>query len=165
MKQIKRRKVIRIFGIASRILNREDNLYKQEVIKDILQMYLEECDKALVDGYGVGLDKVGTLIPQVHSPKSYYPINSMNLEEGNKPYTTVKFNRSKILKSKMDKKYRKNVKDGIPGLGEECMCNTSQRNRLIEKGFLVMNGTEIEDYDEDFDEDKYIDDLDDDYEE
>ena len=36
--------------MAGRILAREDNLYKKEVVKNVLDMYAEEIQKALLNG-------------------------------------------------------------------------------------------------------------------
>lgn len=126
---------ITIQGIARRIWKREGNIYKLEVIQNILRMYFDECEKALENGERVGLSKIGSLSPRVHT-KLTYNIPSMNAEEGNKPYTSLKFTRGCANKEKMDIKYRKNIKNGFPGLGEDCQCDQKQINTLIERGFL-----------------------------
>jgi len=49
--------------MAARIYNREDNLYKQDIIKDILRMYADEVRKCMINGERVQISKVGTIIP------------------------------------------------------------------------------------------------------
>ena len=42
--------------MAGRILNREDNIYKKEIIYDVLKMYIDEIQKALMKGERVLID-------------------------------------------------------------------------------------------------------------
>lgn len=93
---------ITIQGIAQRIWKREGNIYKLEVIQNILRMYFDECEKALENGERVGLSKIGSLSPRVHT-KLTYNIPSMNAEEGNKPYTSLKFTRGCANKEKKER--------------------------------------------------------------
>ena len=51
--------------MAARIYKREDNQYKESMIKEILNMYADEIHKAVIDGERVFIPKVGTIIPQV----------------------------------------------------------------------------------------------------
>ena len=52
--------------MAIRILNREDNpIYRQKMIRDILNMYSDEVRKALLNGESVQISGVGSLIPEV----------------------------------------------------------------------------------------------------
>lgn len=56
----------RIYGltvkqIAERIMQREDNIYRIEVIRDILDKYCEECANALIDGEKLNISGIGTL--------------------------------------------------------------------------------------------------------
>lgn len=131
----------RIYGltvkqIAERIMQREDNIYRIEVIRDILDQYCEECAKALTDGEKLNLSGIGTLTPKIHAPVS---MNIFDDEDERKvPYVTVNYHRNNKLKDRMNSRYRKNIENGFAGLSEKCICTTQQRNTLIEKG--VMEG-------------------------
>lgn len=130
------KRAINITGMAGRVCNREDNIYKLSVITDILKMYFDECLNALEDGEKVGLSTIGTITPHVHTPKTYGCLR-MNSPEGNKPYTTIQFTRGITCRERLDRKFWKNLKKGFAGLGERCQCNKAQKNVLIEKGFLA----------------------------
>ena len=134
-RKIKKR-AISIRGMAGRIREREDNIYSQAVISDILKMYFDECQKALENGERVGLSTIGTLIPKVHVYRRY-GIPNMNDPEGNLPFVQVHFTRSKLCKEKINSRFLKNLKNGFPGLGERCQCNKAQRGLLISQGFSL----------------------------
>ena len=51
--------------MAGRILHREDNTYKKEIIKRILDMYADEIYKAMLNGERVQISGVGTIIPEI----------------------------------------------------------------------------------------------------
>ena len=51
--------------MAGRILHREDNAYKKEIIKRILDMYADEIYKAMLNGERVQISGVGTIIPEI----------------------------------------------------------------------------------------------------
>ncbi len=135
----------RVYGlttkqIAERIMQREDNIYRMEVIRDILDRYSEECTNALLDGEKLNLSGIGTLTPKIHAPVT------MNIfddgDEKRIPYVTVNYRRNTKLKDRMNSRYRKNIADGFAGLSEKCVCTAQQRNVLIEKG--VMKGEIID---------------------
>lgn len=129
----------RVYGlttkqIAERIMQRDDNIYRIEVIRDILDKYCEECMSALLDGEKLNLSGVGTLTPKIHAPVT------MNIfgddDERKVPYVTIDYRRNTKLKDKMNRKYRNNIQNGFAGLSDKCVCTTQQRNILIEKGLL-----------------------------
>ena len=131
--------------LAERIMKREDNLYyRQEFIRDVIYMFCNECVKALENGEKINLTGLGTLTPNIHAPVT------MNIfDEGDEkrvPYVTVNYRRSTKLKDSMNRKYRKNIENGFPGLSEHCICTIQQRNTLIRKGLLEGG---IEDAEED----------------
>ena len=135
----------RVYGlttkqIAERIMQREDNIYRIEVIRDILDRYCEECTNALLDGEKLNLSGIGTLTPKIHAPVT------MNIfddgDEKRIPYVTVNYRRNTKLKDRMNRRYRKNIENGFAGLSDKCVCTTQQRNVLIEKG--VMEGETID---------------------
>ena len=139
----------RVYGlttkqIAERIMQREDNIYRMEVIRDILDRYSEECMKALIDGEKLNLSGIGTLTPKIHAPIT---MNIFDDEDEKRiPYVTVNYRRNTKLKDRMNSRYRKNIENGFAGLSDKCICTTQQKNTLIEKG--VMKG-EIENAEED----------------
>lgn len=134
-RKIKKR-AISIRGMTARICEREDNIYNQAAITDILKMFFDECQKALENGERVGLSTIGTLIPKVHVYRRY-GIPGMNDPKGNLPFVRVHFTRSKLCKEKINSRFLKNLKNGFPGLGEECQCNKAQRGLLISQGFSL----------------------------
>lgn len=69
--------------MAARIYNRDDNIYKQSMIKEILDMYAEEIHKAMLNGERVQISKVGTITPEVKA-RIHYTLPSCN-KEGRKP--------------------------------------------------------------------------------
>lgn len=121
--------------LAARVYEREDNKYKREIIRDVIKMYFEECENALLNGENIQISCIGTLNAHVHIPKSY-ACSRFNSVVGNQPYTSVKYNRGQLFRDKMNNRYRNNVKNGIPGLGGKCMCNKAQQTMLKELGFL-----------------------------
>lgn len=136
MSEKPKKRAINIKGMAARIIEREDNIYNQEVIKKVLTMYFEECQKVLENGERVGLPAIGTLTPRVHVKKRY-GFSFMNDPKEILPFVQVHFIRSKLCKEKINSRFLKNLKNGFPGLGEECQCNKAQRGLLISQGFSL----------------------------
>lgn len=122
-------------AMAARIYNREDNLYKKDIIKDILKMYSNEIRKALLNGERVQLTKVGTLIPEVKTHIGNYNISVCNKEGGNPPYTRVRMSRTDSLCEAMNKKLLDNIENGILGL-EKLPFEKQQLRILKEYGFI-----------------------------
>lgn len=139
----KYKKPLNIRTMASKVGNRSDCIYKTDVIRDVLNMYFEECENVLLEGEKVGLPGIGSLTPHVHTPMSYN-VPSMNDEGGNNPYTTIKFTRYTEMKQKMNRRYLKNMEAGFAGLGENCKCNQMQKNLLIDQGLLKIKEKEEE---------------------
>ena len=124
--------------IASIVFQREDNIYKMSVIQEIFNMCLEEMELALENGEKVSIGEIGSLSPSVHTPRTYN-IGEMNHEDGNTPYTTIKFGRKKGNKQRMNNKYLQNIEDGKYGLGYGCMCTPQQIAILEDKGYIKEN--------------------------
>lgn len=133
-------------AIAKRITKRTDNVYNIETIQNVIDMYIEECTKALGDGEKVYLGKVGnaigTLIPKVQVPvtcNTAYscPLPTHDGEIVRKPHTNIVFRKSRKIHDNMDKNFSNNIKNGIPGLGKHCMCTKQQIGTLIDKGLLA----------------------------
>lgn len=53
------------YKMAKRISNRKDNVYDKEIIENILNMYMDECRQALLQGERIQIKTVGTIIPEV----------------------------------------------------------------------------------------------------
>ena len=104
-----------IHKAASRISQREDNLYSTRVINTVLKMYMEECKQELLKGKSVQLTGIGTIIPEVKTCK-HFNLPSCNKEDGNLPYTKVKMKRNDSLIQEMNTVLRKNIENGILGL-------------------------------------------------
>lgn len=139
----KYKKSLNIRTMASKIYNRSDCIYKMDVIRDVLNMYFEECEKVLLEGEKVGLSGIGSLTPHVHTSMTY-SLQRMNAEGGNNPHTTIKFIRYTEMKQKMNRRYLKNMEAGFAGLGENCKCNQMQKNLLIDQGLLKIEEKEEE---------------------
>lgn len=135
------------YKMAGRILEREDNLYKKDVIYDVLKMYMDECYKALLRGERVQLSKVGTIIPEVKTHIGNFNLSVCNKEGGNPPYTKVRIYRNGSLTEAMNKTLIDNIENGIYGL-EKLPFEKQQLNILKESGFIckdTMEGKEEKD--------------------
>ncbi len=120
--------------MAKRIANREDNVYDKRIIENILNMYMDECRKALLRGERILIKKVGTIIPEVKSRMSYcLPI--CNKEGGNPPYTKLRISRTHLLKDTMNKLLIKNIENGIYGL-EKLPLGKKQLDILRDSGYI-----------------------------
>lgn len=104
--------------MAIRICNREDNLYyKQQMIKNILNMYSDEIKKAMLNGEMVQISGVGTLIPEVKVHEGKYNMPICNRTEGNPPpHTKIRIYRNRAMEIAMNNKLMQNIKNGIWGL-------------------------------------------------
>lgn len=131
--------------IAGRILDREDNIYKKEIIYDILKMYADECGKALLKGERVKIVGVGTIIPEVKATKAFN-LPSCNKEDGNPPYTCLKIKRCSEFGVKMNKKLINNMESGIYGLEEVPF--TKKQINLLRKNDWIPVDVEVEDEEE-----------------
>lgn len=103
--------------MAARIYNREDNIYKQSMIKEILDMYAKEIRKAMLNGERVQISKVGTIFPEIKTRLSY-GLPSCNKEGGNPPYTKLRISRNHAIKESMNRQLLQNIENGIYGLAK-----------------------------------------------
>ena len=75
--------------MAARIVDREDNIYSKKTIKEILDMYADECAKSLLKGERVRINSVCTIYPEVKtsiwsgnpSPYRYWKIRKLQKHE------------------------------------------------------------------------------------
>lgn len=132
-------------AITKRIAERGDNVYKADMIQNVLDMYFDECFKALENGEKVYLGRVGsalgTLAPKVKVPFTcsipyHSPLPTYDGDIERKPHTNIVFQKSRKIQDKMNENFRKNIEDGVPGLGKQCMCTKQQIGTLIDKGLL-----------------------------
>lgn len=116
--------------MAIRILNREDNpIYKQVMIRNILNMYSDEIRKAMLNGESVQISGVGTLIPEVKVHDGKYNMPICNRTEGNPPpHTKIRIYRNRAMEIAMNNRLMQNIKNGIWGL----------KNRLFTKHDLEL---------------------------
>jgi len=127
-------KALTVNQIAGRILERDDNDRKKGVIRDIINMYMEECRKALINGERIQLSGIGTIIPELKVTEGEYHIPKLN-KDINPPYTTLRIYRNNSLKFDMNKKLQSNVKKGIFGL-EELELTEKQLQMLKDRGYI-----------------------------
>lgn len=120
--------------MAARIYNREDNIYKQSMIKEILDMYAKEIYNAMLNGERVQISKVGTITPEVKARLSY-TLPACNKEGGNPPYTKIRMSRNYAIKQNMDRQLLQNIENGIYGL-EKTPFSRQQMTILKNSGFI-----------------------------
>ena len=84
------------YQMAKRISERKENIYDIGTIKNILDAYMDECYKALLDGERVQISKVGTIIPEVKTHE-HFNLPICNKEGGNPPYTRFRISRNKTM--------------------------------------------------------------------
>lgn len=134
MARVKGTKALSAYKMAKRISDRKDNVYDKRIIENILNMYMDECRKALLRGERILIKKVGTIIPEVKARMSYcLPI--CNKEGGNPPYTKLRISRTNLLKDTMNKILIKNIEIGIYGL-EKLPLGKKQLDILRDSGYI-----------------------------
>lgn len=122
------------YQMAKRISDREDNIFDKRVIAKILDMYMDECYKALLSGERVQISKVGTIIPEVKTCISHnLPI--CNKDSGNPPYTRFRISRNNHMREDMNRALMKNIKKGIYGL-EKLSFSKQQLDILKDSGYI-----------------------------
>lgn len=143
--------------MAARIYNREDNIYKQSMIKEILDMYAQEICKAMMNGERVQISKVGTIFPELKVRLSY-GLPGCDKEGGNPPYTHIRISRNRVIKANMNKHLMQNIDNGIYGL-QKTPFSKQQFDILKKSGYIpedaelpendtIIDDTEIEDDEE-----------------
>lgn len=130
--------------MTKRICEREDNTYKETIIYDVLRMFADECQNALLNGERVGIAGVGTIIPNVKT-RECFTLPCCNNTEGNPPYTNVRMTRTYSLKQKMDRKLLNNLKEGIYGL--EKLPFSEQQMTYLKNGGFISEDAELLDED------------------
>lgn len=121
--------------MANRVCEREDNIYDKRVIANILNMYMDECYKALMEGERVQISRVGTVIPEVKVREGNFNLPRCNKEGGNPPYTKLRMSRNVHLGEEMNRLLIKNIKNGIWGL-LKLPFSKQQMNTLKKSGYI-----------------------------
>lgn len=122
--------------MAGRIEDRVDNkIYKRSFIYDILKMFMEECQEALLRGESIQISGVGTIYPEVKSCKTFnLPV--CNNDKGNPPYTRLRMSCGQKFHEKMNQKLLENIENGIYGL-EKLPFEKSQITNLKNLGYIL----------------------------
>lgn len=134
MARVKGTKALSAYKMAKRISDRKDNVYDKRIIENILNMYMDECRKALLSGERVQITKVGTIIPEVKT-RLFYNLPICNKEGGNPPYTKLKISRNDLLGEAMNRALVKNIENGIYGL-EKLPFSRQQFDILKDGGYI-----------------------------
>lgn len=121
--------------MAARIVDREDNIYNKRIIKEILDMYADECAKSLLKGERVRINGVCTIYPEVKTHRSCYLPLCNNKAHEDTPYTRVKAFFTGTFKEMMDKQLIDNLKNKIYGL-EYLPFEKQQITNLKNAGFI-----------------------------
>ena len=135
--------------MSERILEREEfskdndiikKNFKREMIRTVLNAYLEEMRLAFLDGERVYLPAIGTLIPEVHVPEgSYFNLPNCQKKDIAPPYTNLRFKFNQNLQNNMNRQLRDNIAEGILGL-EYISFTDEQLDTLRESGYIKSRG-------------------------
>lgn len=127
-------KALTMRHIAGRIYNnREDNIYSEKIIYEILKMCMDECKKGLLKGERIQLSGIGTIIPEVKTHEHNYVV--CGKEYDNLPYTSMKMSRNHSLVHEMNQTLQRNIENGILGLEE--LPFSKQQIAILKKGGFV----------------------------
>lgn len=134
MARVKGTKALSAYKMAKRISDRKDNVYDKRIIENILNMYMDECRKALLSGERVQITRVGTIIPEVKS-RLFYNLPRCNKDGGNPPYTKLRIRRNNLLCKDMNSLLIRNINNGIYGL-EKLPFSKQQLSNLKDAGYI-----------------------------
>ena len=134
MARVKGTKALSAYKMAKRISDRKDNVYDKRIIENILNMYMDECRKALLSGERVQITKVGTIIPEVKI-RLFYNLTICNKDGGNPPYTKLRIRRNNLLGDIMNRLLIKNIENGIYGL-DKLPFSRQQMDILKKSGYI-----------------------------
>ena len=135
--------------MASRVAKRKDNIYHQKIISAVLNMYLDECRKALMKGEKVQLKGIGTIIPLVktHRSSNRCHLPTFNQDNVNQPYAKIKITRNNSFVQEMNETLLKNIENGILGL-EKLPFDKQQITILRDGGLIPDEENEHDGYEE-----------------
>lgn len=130
-----------LYQMACRIAKRSDNkIYKKEFVYDIIKLFADEIQEAILEGNGVRIDGVGTIKPDV-KVRETYSLSFCNKPEGNPPYTAFKMTRTQKFKDRMNKKLLENIENGIYGL--ENLPFTKSQMRILKNTGIIPEDAKI----------------------
>lgn len=138
MARVKGTKALSSYKMAKRISDRKDNVYDKRIIESILNMYMDECRKALLSGERVQITKVGTIIPEVKVHEGNFNLPICNKDDGNPPYTKLRIRRNNLLGDIMNRLLIKNIESGIYGL-DKLPFSRQQMDILKKSGYIPEN--------------------------
>lgn len=142
MARVKGTEALSAYKMAKRISDRKDNVYDKRIIENILNMYMDECRKALLLGERVQITKVGTIIPEVKT-RLFYNLPRCNKEGGNPPYTKLRIRRNNLLGDVMNRLLIKNIENGIYGL-DRLPFTKQQMDILRNSGYIPENAETLD---------------------
>lgn len=142
MARVKGTKALSAYKMAKRISDRKDNVYDKRIIENILNMYMDECRKALLSGERVQITKVGTIIPEVKVHEGNFNLPICNKDGGNPPYTRLRIRRNNLMGETMNRLLIKNIESGIYGLEE--LPFSKQQMDILKKSGYVPEDAEID---------------------
>ena len=145
MARVKGTKALSAYKMAKRICNRKDNVYDKRIIENILNMYMDECRKALLSGERIQITKVETIIPEVKT-LLFYNLPRCNKEGGNPPYTKLRIRRNNLLGDVMNRLLIKNIENGIYGLDR--LPFTKQQMDILRNSGYIPEDAEIKNGDD-----------------
>lgn len=99
--------------IVKRILKSSDNVYyKKEAVSEIIDLYINEMVKALMDGEKVSIPHIGTITPHIKQPRGKYNLPTCDDFKGeNMPYIKLYYNINRQLRELLDRRLLKNLKE------------------------------------------------------
>ncbi len=142
MARVKGTKALSSYKMAKRISDRKDNVYDKRIIENILNMYMDECRKALLSGERVQITKVGTIIPEVKVHEGNFNLPICNKDGGNPPYTKLRIRRNNLLGDIMNRLLIKNIESGIYGLDK--LSFSRQQMDILKKSGYISADAEID---------------------
>ncbi len=146
MARVKGTKALSAYKMAKRISDRKDNVYDKRIIENILNMYMDECRKALLSGERVQITKVGTIIPEVKVHEGNFNLPICNKDGGNPPYTKLRIRRNNLLGDIMNRLLIKNIENGIYGLDK--LPFSKQQMDILKKSSYISADAELKNGDD-----------------
>ena len=136
--------------IAGRICDKEDNIYSEKIVYDILKKCMDECREGLLKGERVQLTGIGTIIPllKTHRSSNRCHLPTFNQDNVNQPYTKIKISRNNSFVQAMNETLLKNIENGILGL-EKLPFDKQQITILRNGGFIPDEENENNECEED----------------
>ena len=145
MARVKGTEALSAYKMAKRISDRKDNVYDKRIIENILNMYMDECRKALLSGERIQITKVGTIITEVKT-RLFYNLPRCNKEGVNPPYNKLRIRRNNLLGDVMNRLLIKNIENGIYGLDR--LPFTKQQMDILRNSGYIPEDAEIKNGDD-----------------